>query len=274
MTVLSLDDHNGIFYRYQPPRSGQGNTFVFFNALTGDTSMWEGCIGEMLRSAGHGTLSFNFRGQAESAFCADLALNAELIIDDCRRLLLELQPPRVILVGLSIGGLFAAQAWLRGVEDVAVEGLVLINTLRKDGPRLQWINAALVRCAEVGGLQLFRDLYAPLLFNEDWLHANRGQFLTPEPYAPLERSSGHYNLLRHSASADWDLSYEQLALPVLIITGLQDHVFLEAAAVEELSQRLPSARRIDMEDAAHILPAERPQACAEALLQFAAEDCR
>ena len=123
---------------------------------------------------------------------------------------------RPILVGLSIGGLFAARAHLGGAP---ADGLVLINTLRRDTPRLRWINDAVVRAAEVGGLQLFQDLFAPLVFNEEWQQANRGAFLTHDAYEPMSRASGLYNLLLHAGSADWDLPYEELALPVLVVSG-------------------------------------------------------
>ena len=271
MPVLRLDEANGLFYRHAPPNSADGKTFVFFNALTGDTAMWEGVIGERLRASGYGTLSFNYRGQTDSPFAADAALCAALIVEDARRLLAHVQPGRAILTGLSIGGLFAARAWLTGLSGVDTVGLVLINTLRRDGPRLRWINDALVRCAEVGGLNLFRDLFVPLLFNEDWQAQHRDEFLKPGGYAPLAEGSGHLNLLRYAGSADWDLAYERLDLPVLVVTGQQDRVFLDLADVDRLTARMPRARRVDMADAAHLLPAERPEALAEALLRFAGE---
>lgn len=163
MTTLQLGPHDELYYAYQAPSSETGCTFVFFNALTGDTASWEAVIGPQVRQAGHGTLAFDFRGQTLSAFSPDLVLDADLVVADARRLLEEINPIRPILVGLSIGGLFAAQAWLAGSQAT---GLVLINTLRRDGPRLKWIGDALVRAAETGGLDLFRDLFLPLLMNE------------------------------------------------------------------------------------------------------------
>ena len=105
-------------------------------------------IGPQARSAGHGTLAYNMRGQADSPFSPGLKLDMNLIVEDASRLLTELNPLRPILVGLSIGGLFAATTWLTGADAM---GLVLINTLRKDGPRLRWIGDALVRAVELGG---------------------------------------------------------------------------------------------------------------------------
>ena len=70
------------------------------------------------------------------------------VVPRVRALLAQLDPPAPILVGLSIGGLFAAQAYLAGAPAI---GLVLINTLRKPSQRLEWINQAMVRLARLGG---------------------------------------------------------------------------------------------------------------------------
>ncbi len=269
MPVFHLDQDNGLYYLYSPPLLPDGKTFVFFNALTGDTGMWEGLIGESLREKGHGTLSFNYRGQTDSPFSPMTPLTAELIIEDARRLISEIAPKNLLLVGLSIGGLYASRVWLKGTSADDCQGLVLINTLRREGPRLRWINDALLRCAEVGGLELFRDLYAPLLFNQEWQADNRGKFLCNTSYTPMGKDTGHYNLLKHAADTDWDVPYEAINLPTLVITGLQDRVFLDQQDVEELSSRLPDVERVDMSNAAHLLPAERPAELVALLLKFA-----
>jgi len=269
MASFEIDGRNSLHYVHHPARAGNV-TFVFFNALTGDTAMWETPIGDTLRDAGHGVLAFNFRGQRDSAFVPGTALTPDLIVADARALLTKVAPERPVLVGLSIGGLFAAQVHLAGSAGAEAIGLVLINTLRKDGPRLRWINDAVVRAAEVGGLELFRDLYLPLLFAEPWLAENREDFLKDLAYSAIDPTSGPYNLLKHAGEADWDLPYEELDLPVLVMTGLEDHVFLDRKAVDALSARMPKARRVDVKGAGHLLPGEDPDAVTEALLDFAA----
>jgi pimeloyl-ACP methyl ester carboxylesterase len=271
MSQYQIDEHNSLFYIHHTPARADGVTWVFFNALTGDTQMWETEIGPRLRAEGHGTLSFNFRGQADSPFSPDCKLDSALIVEDARMLLAELVPQRAILCGLSIGGLFAIQSFLSGLPNMETKGLVLINTLRRDGERLRWINDALVRCTEVGGLQLFRDLFVPLLFNEEWQAQNREKFLQQQTYTPLEPTDGHYNLLKNAGSAEWNQPFEQLDLPALVITGLQDHVFLDLDDVERLYGRLPDARHVKMENAGHMIPAERPDELVDNLLTFAQE---
>jgi pimeloyl-ACP methyl ester carboxylesterase len=270
MYLLRLGPDDGLYYEHHRPAGDAAATFVFFNALTADTSAWEGVICPILRKAGFGTLAYNMRGQTDSPFSPGVELGEELVVADGVKLLAEVSPARPILVGLSIGGLFASRVYLSGTEAT---GLVLINTLRRDGPRLKWIGDALVRAAEVGGLPLFRDLYLPLLMNEDWLRKNRPDFLQPDSrYAALEPESGHYKLLSEvGRKADWDIPYEDLDLPTLVVTGLQDHVFFEKDVVETLFARIPDGRRVDMPAAGHLIPAEKPEDLAEVLISFAEE---
>jgi len=56
-----------------------------------------------------------------------------------------------------------------------------------------------------------------------------------------------------------------------VVTGLEDHVFLETEIVDELFSRLPDGRRVDMSDAGHLIPAEQPEALVVTLLSFAKE---
>jgi 3-oxoadipate enol-lactonase len=270
MTQLEFGPNDALYFEHQAPVASDASTFVFFNALTSDTSAWEAVIAPKLREAGHGTLLYNFRGQINSPFSAGTKLDAELIVEDALKLIEAVKPQKPILAGLSIGGLFAARAWLKGAQS---ERLVLINTLRQDGPRLKWIGDTLVRAVEVGGLDLFRDLFLPLLMNEDWLSHQRPDFIKPDAaYAPLSPDSGHYKLLAEAGrEADWDLPYARLDLPTLVVTGLQDHVFLESAVVADLFAKLPRGRRVDMPEAGHLIPAEQPEALADILITFAKE---
>ena len=130
-----------------------------------------------------------------------------------------------------------------------------------------------MRTVEVGGLTLFRDLFLALLMGEDWLQKNRADFLQPDSeYTALEPGSGHYKLLSEAGRhADWDIPYEKLGLPTMVITGLQDHVFLEKEVVDALFARIPDGRRVDMPAAGHLIPAEQPVALAETLIAFAKE---
>ena len=263
MPVHELGPNDGLYFEHQPPSASRGVTFVFFNALTGDTLAWETMIGPALRANGHGTLLWNFRGQKHSPFGNPGAISAVQIVADGVALIRALAPARPVYVGLSIGGLFAAWVHLGGVP---CEGLLLINTLRKPGPRLEWINTAVHRAALIGGGRLVQDLYMPLLSGPAWQAANRPNFLKDDAYEPIDPDSGVACLLAAGRAADWDLPYERLMMPVTALSGLQDRVFYDADDVAELVARLPDAQRIDLPEVGHLIPIERPQAVVDACL--------
>jgi 3-oxoadipate enol-lactonase len=267
MPTHHLGPADGLHFEHRPPSAADAVTFVFFNALTGDAASWEAEVAPTLLARGHGTLVWNLRGQKDSPFGASEAVSAQQIVADAVTLMAARTPRRPVYVGLSIGGLFAAQAHLSGAR---CEGLLLINTLRKAGPRLEWVNAAVDRAALTGGARLIQDLYLPLLSGPAWQAANRARFLQDQPYEPLDPASGTALLLAAGKGADWDLPYERLTIPVTVLSGLQDRVFFDAADVAGLCARLPDAERIDVGDIGHLVTMERPQAIVDACLALAA----
>ena len=266
MSYLTIGPDDGLYYERDSPSGTGMPTFVFVNPVSGTAQQWQTEVGPALRDAGYGTLAYNFRGQPDSPFSQGKTLNDTLIAGDLRLIIDTLEIARPILVGLSIGGLFAAQAHLAGL---AANGLVLINTLRKIGPRISWINDAVVRVMEVGGPQLMADMMTPLLWGPDWLAANRKNFIQPDTdYQPLDKQSGTYNLLKNMGAADWEIEYEKITCPVLIVMGLNDRVFFDANVVDSLIERIPNAQRVDIKEAGHMLPIETPRPLIESLLDF------
>jgi 3-oxoadipate enol-lactonase len=261
-----LGPNDALEFAHQLPAAQDGLTFVFFNALTGDAASWDAVIGPALRARGHGTLLWNFRGQPDSPFGDPGSIGAARIVADAAALLEAERPARPVYVGLSIGGLFAAQTHLAGQASIA---LLLINTLRRPGPRLEWINRAVLRAALSGGPRLIQDLYLPLLTGSGWQRANRANFLKDEAYVPLDPDSGTARLLAAGIEADWDVPWERLDVPALVLSGLQDRVFFDAADVAALSARLPRAERTDLPDVGHLVSTERPQAVVDACLALA-----
>ncbi|SMF33684.1 Lysophospholipase, alpha-beta hydrolase superfamily [Tistlia consotensis] len=210
-----------LWYEHHHPE-GDGVTFVFVNALLGSAARWEAIVAPALRAAGHGTLAWDYRGQADSHTAEETELTPDLMVGDLEQLVAELGPRRPVLVGLAHGGLFAARAVLAGLE---AEGLVLIDALRRP----------------VGGTEAAR----------------------PGGGARLAR------LLRDADRVDWDLPWERLALPVLVIEGLADRPSGGASPAAALAARLPDARAVELAGVGHDVPGEAPEATIDALLGFA-----
>ena len=87
MSFFRLSPQDGLYYEHHQPAKDTGSTFVFFNALTGDTSAWENVICPILREDGFGTLTYNLRGQTDSPFSQGVELSEKLIVTDAVKLL-------------------------------------------------------------------------------------------------------------------------------------------------------------------------------------------
>ena len=267
MALLKLDDQNGLFYLYTPPARDGAPTFVFVNALTGTVDHWEQTVAPGLRDAGFGTLSYNFRGQTDSPYAPGIQLTPKLIVEDIVTLCREIAPPKPVLVGLSIGGLFAAQAIRDGVDAA---GLVYLNTIREIGPRIAWINDALGVFAGTTGVQIMMDATFPMLVNPEFLTKMRPNFLKGE-ISPLPEDHPHFNLMKNSSSADWAFPWDSLTLPTLNITGHCDRVFLDTEVVDKWCAKLADCTRLDWDDCGHLIPLERPERLEAALKDFGAK---
>jgi len=267
LSLLEIDAKNALYYEYDPPSAPDGKTFVFINPITGDCSLWQGQIGPALRKAGHGTLVYNFRGQAKSSFDPAIALDDELITADLMRVIAELKIDAPIVVGLSIGGLYAIRAHAQGLKPA---GVVLVNTLRKMSPRIDWMNRMCVRLMQQGGPTLLRDVASHVITSEA-MHAAMIDdiFGNPSAYEGLAEDAGFMNLVTHMAATSWDMDLTGLDLPVLVTTGYQDRVFYNPADVDALFAELPQGLRLDMPQAGHMIPAERPKEFILALMGFA-----
>jgi 3-oxoadipate enol-lactonase len=275
MDPLDLGDGAKLHFEYDAPAEGRA-TFVFINAITGSTVQWQGVIGPALRAEGFGTLAYNMRGQEKSpnmrgqekspAWPAD-DLTEALHVADLKALLTHVGSPRVILAGLSIGGLFATKAYLEGVPAI---GLVYLNTLRAPGLPLDWVNEAIFRAAALGGPPLILDLFLPMLVGPAHLARMRESCLGDQGYQPLSAENGILRLLGGGRHADWTVDWGRIDVPVLNVTGLRDRVFYNPADVERISAQIPDIQRVVLPDVGHLIPAEAPEELARLLIGFGA----
>lgn len=263
--MLEIDRENAIHVIHHAPQDGR-QTFVFFNSMGASTDVWEGKIAPMLRDAGYGTLSFDYRGQGETRFGPDATLTPAEIVSDARIVIDREAPARPILVGLSIGGLFAAQALLQGAS---AEGLVLINTLRKQNAQVEWINTLEERLIGLGGMPLVLDVLRPVLSGSDQLEKLRDTHLPEEGYTPWPKDHRRRRLAEGVKTADWTIAWENLNLPVFVMTGLHDRLFRIQEDVDDLTDRLPDSTTVTYPDGGHSLQAEHPERFVADLIAFA-----
>ncbi len=264
---LQLDPENAIHVIHHVPRAGQAS-FVFLNSMGANTAVWEDLLAPTLRGHGFGTLSFDYRGQGQARFVPKATLTPTEIIADTGMVLDRIGPQKPILVGLSIGGLFAASALLAGAQ---ARGLVLINTLRKQNAQVEWINTLEERLIGMGGMPLVLDVLRPVLSGVDQLEKLRATHLPDDGYTPWPADHPRRRLAEGVKQAQWDIPWQDLSLPVLVMTGLQDRLFRIQKDVDELTARLPDARTVTYDEGGHSLHAEYPDRFVADLIRFAEE---
>ena len=255
MAIYKIDDKNELYYEHIPPKDG-GYTCVFVNALTGDVSAWNGLVGKNLINNKDGYLVYNFRGQANSKFESSLDLSAELIVKDLVDLINFLKLENIVLIGLSIGGLYAAMSLLNGVQ---AKGLVLINTLRKPSERLNWINNAMANAVKFGGTSLILDMTLPVVASPKFLSKMKDNALKYENYLGLDDYNGVSKLMHGGFTTNWDFDWGKLDLPVLVLTGHFDKVFRIEEDINDLIKRIKNVRRIEIPECGHLIPLEDPE---------------
>ena len=265
VSKLDIDQKNSLYYEFE---EGKKNTYtyVFVNALTGNTSAWNGVIGKRVRDAGHGYLTYNFRGQINSSFDKSMNLTSEIIISDLLKLIDHLNLKNIILCGLSIGGLYAATASL---EDIDVKGLVLINTLRKPSIRLDWINRAMVNAAKLGGSALIMDMGMPVIASPKFLDKVKSNALNFENYKPLKKNDGIFKLMEGSLSANWSFDWSKINIPTLVMTGHLDKMFRIPEDIQELVKKIKNSRTIELPNCGHLIPLEEPEQFSDHIINFA-----
>jgi len=215
---------------------------------------------------GNGFLAYNFRGQEQSKFDNRLNLDTDLIVSDLCFLIKNLKLNNIILVGLSIGGLYASLALEKGIKS---QGLVLINTLRTNNLRLKWINETMVNVARYGGTALLMDMNMPVIASPSFLEKMKPNALNPNNYKGLKENSGIFKLMKGSLSANWDVDWSNIELPVLIMTGHHDKVFRIPHDIDQIANSMKNAQRLEFKDCGHLIPLEKPLEFAIHLNEFA-----
>jgi 3-oxoadipate enol-lactonase len=150
-------------------------------------------------------------------------------------------------------------------------GLVLINTLRKPGAMVDWIIELEGRLIERGGMPLLMDVLRPMLASKEELARLRPSNLSANGYTPWPKDHSRHRLGAGVRFADWNVPYEQLTPPVLVLTGLHDRLFRVQPDVDELVGRIPDATVVVFEDAGHSLHEERTERFVAEISKFAEE---
>jgi 3-oxoadipate enol-lactonase len=188
-------------------------------------------------------------------------------LDDLGRdfigLLDELELERVTLCGLSLGG--ATAMWVAAEAPERIDRLILACTSARFGEPTQWLERAeIVRRA---GLEAIAEKVVARWFTDDIQPEIVIRFRSLLVSTPAEGYAASCEAL-----AGWDFRGRlgEIRADTLVIAGAED------AAVplydsELLVERIPRARLVVLEQAAHLANVEQPESFAGAVLEAVPE---
>lgn len=244
------------------PEAGPVATLVYLHSLGSDLRIWDGVVARLPR---HEHLRFDQRGHGRSDVPPGPYVISDLA-EDVLRLVATAGLDRVVLVGVSVGGMVAMRAALAR-PDVVV-GLVLCDTAAKVGDEASW-NARIAAVLE-GGIEGIADQvlarWYPPSFDAARPTAYRDyrEMLTATPVA------GYVATCEALRDEDLRALVGEIAQPALVLCGSEDGS-TPPDLVQGFAASLPDARFELVDGAGHLPSTDAPEVVAERMTEFLEE---
>ncbi|MGV0879814.1 3-oxoadipate enol-lactonase [Martelella sp. FLE1502] len=249
-----------INYRYGTAARSGAPCLLFINSLGTDLSMWDGVV-EALGDR-FATLGFDARGHGGSTGNDGVA-DIDGLVEDAIAVMDAAGVDKGVVVGLSLGGL-TAQAMAIAHPD-RVSALVLCATASAFLPAQMWRERAAATLEN--GSAIFA---VPSM--ERWF---TGGFRQTDPQTAQRlvamvgetSDKGYADCCTVLAETDLSERLPAIACPALLVAGQQD-AGCPPSVHETMRDRIPGARLVVLDPAAHMLAVERPDALAALIENF------
>lgn len=257
VTVGSVTLH----HRYRPARRNR-HTLVFINSLGTDFRIWDDVLsaldGEM------GTLVYDKRGHGLSDNSGG-GRSIDDHVDDLLGLIDHFSLGRVVLCGLSVGGMVAQRLYTR--HPRAVEGLVLMDTAHKIGTQESWNSR--IATVERDGIDAIADGVLKVWFTPGFHAARAADLAGCRNMLTRQDLAGYIATCMAVRDADFTDAARWIKAPTLCVVGDQDGS-TPPALVRSLAELIPGARFEVIRDAGHIPCVEQPAALTALIRDFVA----
>jgi 3-oxoadipate enol-lactonase len=245
--------------------TGQGPPVLWVHGFPLDHTMWTG----QLEALDHlQQIAPDLRGFGASTGLIDQTLTMAQLADDLAELLTELQIRQPItMCGLSMGGYIALEFWNRHPDRL--EKLVLCDT-RANSDTAETAKgrqlAALTVLAE--GNASLAETMVPRLFvkataieQPETVENVRRVVLSTAPATVAAALRGM------AVRTDFSSRLAKLEVPTLVVCG-SDDVITPAKEMRRMAASIPNATYVEIPDAGHMAPLERPMLVNRAIESF------
>jgi 3-oxoadipate enol-lactonase len=243
---------------------GHRPTLVFLHGIGGRAWGWQDMLDRCAAQRWH-ALAWDMPGYGDSPPID--GLDFDLLADALEALLAHSDVERAVLVGHSLGGMVALQAWGRHPQRVA--GLVLAGSSPAFGHGSGDFQTRFLadRLAPLEAGQTLADIAARLI------PAMAGPDAAPESLARAQACMASITPAGYRAALQALVRFEQRAtlptitVPTLCLAGEHDRT-AAPAVVRRMAEHIPGATYAEMPGAGHLMNFEQPEAFAAALSAF------
>ena len=243
-------------------REGDGPIVVLSHALGCDLSMWDGVAAQLSRA--HTVLRYDHRNHGASELLPG-ALRIETLAQDAAELIRrEAGGEPVHFVGLSMGGMTGQALAVRHPE--LLKTMVIANSAAHYPDQAPW--RARVETVAARGVAAIAPGAVSRWITPAWAATPEGAEAAKKLHDVLVRTDaqGYIESCNAVAAIDFRESNHRIAVPTLVIGGLQDEA-TPMAMSQAMASAIPHAR-LQTIDAAHLSAVERPVEFAQLLIDF------
>lgn len=243
-------------------REGDGPIVVLSHALGCDLSMWDGVAAQLSRA--HTVLRYDHRNHGASELLPG-ALRVETLAQDAAELIRrEAGGEPVHFVGLSMGGMTGQALAVRHPE--LLKTMVIANSAAHYPDQAPWRARAETVAAK--GVAAIAPGAVSRWLTPAYVGTPEGAEAAKKLHDVLVRTDaqGYIESCNAVAAIDFRESNHRIAVPTLVIGGLQDEA-TPMAMSQAMASAIPHAR-LQTIDAAHLSAVERPVEFAQLLIDF------
>ncbi|OLP62608.1 3-oxoadipate enol-lactonase [Xaviernesmea oryzae] len=246
---------------YQADGLSDGRPIIaLVNSLGTDLRIWDPVVAALGRH--YAFLRHDKRGHGLSE-TGSAPASIETHAADVLALMAHLDIERVILWGLSIGGLVAQSIAVSHPERV--RALILSNTAHKIGTAEMW--NARIGAIKAEGLSPMVDPVMERWFTPAFRRADNPLYAGARTMLARQEVEGYCRSAAAVRDADFTEALRGVALPTLCIAGSGDGS-TPPALVRELSALIPGSHYAEIDACGHIPCLEQPDAYAACVADF------
>lgn len=263
-------DRTGVSWPAYVEQGRGGDTLVFLHGVGGGHAAWQDQL-PYFGARGYRALAWDQPGYGASPLVEPYDL--QQVSAALRRLLDHLGGEPVVLVGHSMGGFIAQEAYARFPDRIRALALCFTSAAfgGKGGDFQRQFVAA--RLAPLDQGETMADISSRLMPTMRGSRSRPGGLARAEAIMAGVPADTYRNAVALLTTFDRRALLPQIAVPTLVLAGGEDRT-APASVMERMAQRIPGSEFVVLEGCGHLGPMDQPDEFNRALEEFLARHQR